>query len=185
MNYKHFITVLAWTALLPVAAALAHDGEDHSEAPVAPAASGSGPRIETQSELFELVGRVEHGVLTIWLDRFADNAPVKDARIEIEAGKTSGTAVASKDGTYTFKSPLFDKPGPMALTFTISAGEDDDLLAGELLMPTADEHDHAPAKTGMAAAFTPLRMALALAVLLLAVFGVRFALRARSHKEFK
>ncbi|PWF48883.1 hypothetical protein [Massilia glaciei] len=187
MNHKHLFAALACTLVLAAGPALAHDGEDHSEKPVAPAATGGAPRIEAHSELFELVGRVEHGVMTIHLDRYADNTPVTNARIEIESGKTSGVAVPNKDGTYSFKSPLFDKPAPLSLTFTVSAGGDDDLLAGDLVPAAGEEHDH-PQAAATWAGFTPLRIAGALALALLAALGAGLALRARRRntvKEYK
>ncbi|MES3024751.1 MAG: hypothetical protein V4857_24535 [Pseudomonadota bacterium] len=187
MNFKHFLTALACALVLPAGPALANDGEDHSEKPPVQAATGGGPRIEAHSELFELVGRVEHGVMTIYLDRFADNAPVTNARIEVESGKTSGVAVPNKDGSYSFKSALFDKPAPLSLTFTVSAGDDDDLLAGDLVLAAEGAHAHPDAKASWWSAPTPLRMGLTLAFILLVVFGVRFGLRAHrnSLKESK
>ena len=41
------------------------------------------PRIAVQSELYQLVGIFENGRLTLYLDRFSDNAPVTTGRIAV------------------------------------------------------------------------------------------------------
>ena len=38
------------------------------------------------SETFELVGVLSGKQITLYLDRFADNSPVRDAQIELEIG---------------------------------------------------------------------------------------------------
>ena len=123
--------------------AQAHGDEDHGAAP-ATVAIGGAPRIVTHSDLFELVGIVENGAMTVYLDRFADNSPVTDANIEVEVGAEKGVATANSNGTYRFTAKAFAKPSEMPVTFTISAGNDSDLLAGDLAV--ADEHTESAAK---------------------------------------
>ncbi len=121
------------TNLLP-GAARADAGHDHA----APAASGSPgasvPRLEAQSDLFEIVGVVQNGAMTLFLDRYATNDPVVGAKIDVEAGSIKGAAQANPDGTYTFKHAVLTQPGQLPVTFAIAAGADNDLLAGELLI---------------------------------------------------
>ena len=121
------------TSLLPIAAR-ADAGHDHA----APAASGTPganvPRVEAQSDLFEIVGVVQNGALTLFLDRYATNDPVVDAKIDIEAGSVKGAAQANPDGTYTFKHAVLTQPGQLPVTFAIAAGSDSDLLTGELVI---------------------------------------------------
>ena len=63
--------------------AIAGDGHDHGDA--APAATGTAlPRFAAVSETFELVGVLDGKQVTLYLDRFADNAPVRGAQIELE-----------------------------------------------------------------------------------------------------
>ena len=72
--------------------ALAGEGHDHGETPVA--ASGSAlPRFAATSDLFELVGVLNGKKLALYLDRTENNSPVKDARLELEIG---GAKVAVK-----------------------------------------------------------------------------------------
>lgn len=121
------------TSLLPIAAR-AHEGHDDA----APSASGmpgtNVPRVEAQSDLFEIVGVVQNGVMTLFLDRYATNDPVVDAKIDIEAGPLKGSAQATPEGTYTFRDAALTQPGQLPVTFAIVAGSDSDLLAGELVI---------------------------------------------------
>ena len=121
----------------------AHGDEDHHAAP-ASVAMGGAPRLVTHSDLFELVGIVENGAMTLYLDRYTDNSPVSDAKIEVEVGSEKGFATANSNGTYRFTAKAFAKPSEMPVTFTISAGNDNDLLAGDLVV--AEEHAEDTAK---------------------------------------
>jgi hypothetical protein len=121
-------------ASLPSIAARADAGHDHA-APAASGAAGVGiPRLEAQSDLFEIVGVVEGDGMKIFLDRYATNEPVSNATIDIEAGSMKGSAQANPDGTYTFKDAALTRPGVFPVTFTIISGSDSDLLAGELVI---------------------------------------------------
>ena len=119
---------------LPPTAVRADAGHDHG----APAAAGGAGinvrRIEAQSDLFELVGVVEGGAMKIFLDRYATNEPVSGAKIDIEGGPLRGTAQVNPDGTYTFMSAALAQLGQFPVTFTIAAGSDSDLLAGDLVI---------------------------------------------------
>ena len=112
--------LLLAVALLLSAPALAHEG--HDDAPAA-ANGPSQPRFTATSDLFELVGVVNGKQLTLYLDHAPTNAPVKDATLE----------QALPEGT----SPV---------TATVTAGNDSDLLAGELDlhadMPPEPDHAH-------------------------------------------
>ena len=106
-------------------------GHDHGDTP-AVAAGVALPRVTSHSDLFELVGVVDKGEMTIFLDRYATNEPVKDAKIEIEIGNIKGIAAVQADGSYLFKNDVLAKPGELAVSFTVLAGKDADLLAGDL-----------------------------------------------------
>ena len=75
------ITLIAFNFFTPAWAAGGHDHGD--EAPAA-ASSTVSPRISSHSDLFELVGVVENGEMKIYLDRYASNEPVTDAKIEVD-----------------------------------------------------------------------------------------------------
>jgi cobalt-zinc-cadmium efflux system membrane fusion protein len=143
---RALVTKLAfWLIASLGATAWAGAGHDHGEAP-AQSAGVASPRISSQSDVFELVAVLEKFQLVIYLDRFASNEPVTKATIEVEAGSSKGMALAQPDGTYVFKSPLFDKPGDIPMSFTVVDGKESDLLAGDLKIPDPHkdhaDHDH-------------------------------------------
>ena len=132
---------LATAFLSPVA--LASDDHDHGAAPAAPAAVAL-PRFATSSDLFELVGVVKDKQLTVYLDHFADNAPVKGARIDLEIG---GAKVALKElATGEFEGTLTKalQPGINPVTATVLAGQESDILAADM---DFHEEQHADAAT--------------------------------------
>jgi cobalt-zinc-cadmium efflux system membrane fusion protein len=133
-------TALALAIATAAAASFAGDGHDHGDAP-APAAGSASPRLSAHSDLFELVGVVDGGVMTLYLDRYASNEPVTGAKIEYEAGADKGIAQPQADGTYVIRLAALGKPGELPFSFTVSAGADTDLLAGDL--DIHDPHDHA------------------------------------------
>ena len=87
MRTTNTLATLGWAAWIALAAPLAWagDGHDHGEAPAATAGPAS-PRFTATSETFELVGVVNGKQLTLYLDRYADGSPVKDAKLELELG---------------------------------------------------------------------------------------------------
>lgn len=115
--------------------AWADAGHDHGDAPAAITGTAA-PRVTSHSDLFEVVGMVEGNEMKIYLDRYATNEPVTDAKIEVEVGSIKGIADAQADGSYSFKNDVFAKPGELAISFTVLAGKDADLLAGELKIGT-------------------------------------------------
>jgi len=127
-------------------AAWASPGHDHgNEAPAAAGGTAS-PRITSHSDLFELVGVVENSEMKIYLDRYASNEPVTDAKIEVEAGTAKGTALPQPDGSYSFKTELLGKPGTLSVNFLVVAGKDSDLLAGDLAIGDLHDDEHTDAK---------------------------------------
>ena len=122
--------------------AFAGPGHDHGPAAAAVAGTAS-PRVSAQSDLFELVGIVEGGELKIYLDRFATNEPVTDAKIEVDIGGKKSIATAQPDGSYSVKNDVFVKSAELALSFTVLQGQEADLLAGDLVVAApADDHAH-------------------------------------------
>jgi len=117
----------------------ASEGHDHGGAPAASAISAS-PRITLHSDLFELTGIVDSGQMTVYLDRYATNEPLAGANIAFESGSDKGLASPQADGTYLIKFEGLEKPGELHLSFTVTAGQDTDLLAGELTL--GDPHAH-------------------------------------------
>jgi hypothetical protein len=112
------VILLAMCATMSLQPTAGHSHEGHDDAtPVASAMPGTNiPRIEAQSELFEIIGVVQNGLMTLFLDRYATNEPVADA----------------------FRNAALNQPGQIPVTFTITAGRDSDLLAGDLVVGDPD-----------------------------------------------
>ena len=177
MNFQHTLAALFVVVFLVAQPAWAGEGHDHGDA--APAAAGQAlPRFTAESELFELVGVLSGKQITLYLDRFTDNSPVRDAQIELEIGGAKFKAQKQGDDEYEVVLAEAPKPGVLPVTATVTAGNDTDLLAGELdihEVAHADEaaHTHSWTEyTGWAAA--------GIAALALLVWGGRRALGARS-----
>ncbi len=125
----------AWVATsLLASAARAHEGHDDAASPMPMAPGGGIPRVEAYSDLFEIVGVVNNGVMTLFLDRYATNDPITNAKIDIELGAAKGSAQPNPDGTYTFKHAALSQPAQLPVTFAIAVGSDADLLTAELVI---------------------------------------------------
>ena len=131
---KRLFGMMLLLALLPVSG-FADEGHGGHGAPSSALPAALGPRFEAQSENFELVGVLEGGKLTLYLDRFDTNEPVTDAAIEIESGAFKATAQAGGEGVYTVPADTLTKPGQYPLVFTIRAANETDLLNGTLGVP--------------------------------------------------
>lgn len=124
---------------LSVTASWAGEGHDHDEAPVA-AGGPALPRFTAESELFELVGVVNGKQITLYLDRFADGSPVKDAKLELELGGVKVPVEPHAEGEFDVDLAQELKPGVISVAATVIAGDETDLLVGEL-----DLHEEAAA----------------------------------------
>lgn len=118
-------------------AALAHEGHDHTTPPAVAMPAASSPRISAHSELYELVGVLRGDRLVLFLDRYASNEPVTDAKIVVTiGGDEEVSAEPASDGDYSVASPRFAGQGPVELVFAVSAPSGDDLLIGTLELPS-------------------------------------------------
>jgi hypothetical protein len=142
MNLPHSLAALLVAAFLVAAPVRAGEGHDHGDA--APAAIGQAlPRFLAVSETFELVGVLSGKQITLYLDRFADNSPVRGAQIELEIGGAKFKAERQGDDEYEVVLPQVPKPGVLPVTATVTAGSEVDLLAGELDIHEAAHADEA------------------------------------------
>lgn len=148
MKNANLIALLAM--LMPALTGMAHEGHDHGAPPVA-ADVGWAPRASARSDDFDLVAAAQGPDLVLWLDRGQDNAPVTDARIEVEAGAWKGVAHPVGDGSYRVEAGGLARPGRHELLFTVQAGSAVDLLPAILKLPAA-EADRAAAPASRATA---------------------------------
>ena len=179
MNFPNLPAALCAAAILASSPAWAGPGHDHGDA--APAAVGQAlPRFSAVSETFELVGVLSGKQITLYLDRFADNSPVRGAQIELEIGGAKFKAEKHGDDDYEVVLPEAPKAGVLPVTATVTAGNEADLLAGELDLHEAahtEEAAHAHSWTeyaGWAAA--------GIAALALLGWGGRRVMNARSAR---
>lgn len=113
------------------APASAHEGHDHGPPPP-PLPTTVKPRVAVHSDAYELVAIANGQQLIIYLDRYATNVPVADARIEIMTGSATFSASPQPDSTYRVNIPGIEKPGKHELVFNVQHREGDDLLPGWL-----------------------------------------------------
>lgn len=126
------ILLAALAFALPVhAGGDSSDGHTH-EAPEAPITTPTAPRAAAATEEFELVATLEGRTLTLYLDRFATNAPVVKARIEVESGTLKAVATELSPGVYSLPAEPLSQPGKHALTISVQAGEVADLMTATL-----------------------------------------------------
>jgi hypothetical protein len=158
-------------------------GGDHDKAPAAAPAAAT-PRFAAESEAFELVGVLESGSrLRLWLDRWSDNEPVRDARIELEVGTSKVVATPASDGVgyaATLPAPLADGVHP--ITVQVSVGTESDLLASEIDVhadePTARAASSSAPWLASLTAIAPRTIG-ALGAVIAAAIAALFILRAR------
>ena len=109
--------------------------------------SDTGPRIETFTESFELVGHLQDGEFSMLIDRYETNEPVLNGKLEVELNGLKATARFHADhGDYAIDDANFlkglAKPGKHSLIFTLTAAEESDLLEGTLEVRANDEEAH-------------------------------------------
>ncbi len=172
------IVVVATVALLAVtSAAFGHGGEDHGAPP--PAISQDvAPRAQAATEEFEVVAALEGKQLVVYVDRFASNEPVANAKVEVEGAGLKGLASQSAPGTYVINLAAAMPPAKHALTISIEAGDTADLLTTTLdtSLPAAiDVQEHGWSK----------RIVWSLAALLLLAAGALLIVRRRKTKGIR
>ncbi len=162
------------SVLLALSPAQAHEGHVHAdEAQAAPATVA--PRFAARTDAFELVGVLTGGEIWLYVDRADNNAPVDQAEIELESGAFKARAQRSAPAVYRLKAGPLANAGKHAVTISVSAGEDADLLVASF--------DNAPAAAAAAgpAASDPRRFWILGAALLLAAGGGGWLLRRRRN----
>jgi hypothetical protein len=79
------------------------------------------PRATARSEEFEAVAVLEDEKLVLYLDRFASNAPVIGAKVDIEGDGLKGVATETLPGVYVMDAVSL-APAQQSLTISIEAG---------------------------------------------------------------
>ena len=147
---KQIATImLILTLALPALASPGAHGPngEHLDGPAASLAASNVPRVETFSELYELVGHLSGGELSILIDRYDTNEPVLNGKLELQYKGLKAQAKFHADlGDYAIDDEKMLKalaaPGKHALLFTFVAGGDSDLLEGMLEVPAVVHTEH-------------------------------------------
>lgn len=142
---KIFLIYLVTSAAIASPGAHGPNGE-HLDAPGGHVHSDAGARIETFTEAFEMVGHLQDGELSVLIDRYDTNEPVLNGKLEVEFNGMKAAAKFHADhGDYAIDDENFlnalAKPGKHALLFTLTAGDDSDLLEGMLEVKPGDGAD--------------------------------------------
>ncbi|MBP0463904.1 efflux RND transporter periplasmic adaptor subunit [Roseomonas sp. PWR1] len=129
---RHAVLALL-AVVLCLRPAAAHEGHDHGAVPE-PVATAL-PRAEAHSDLFEIVAILQPGgALTLTLDRYADNSPL-DGSVTLTLDGQEVAAERQGIGLFVARHPLLERPGRLDLVFTVTAGEEMDLLTATLEVP--------------------------------------------------
>ena len=124
---------------------------EHLDSPKTDNPTQAGLRIEANSDIFELVGTLAGGELSIFIDRFVTNEPLLQAQVEVESGALKAQAkFRAEIGDYKIDDPAMlqklSTPGEHPLVITVIAGKDSDLLDAVFLVPASlavdDHHFH-------------------------------------------
>ncbi|WP_345061506.1 hypothetical protein [Acidovorax lacteus] len=143
---KRFLCGLTFAfSLVSAQAGPGHD-HDHEHEPAALAATPALPRFTASSPVLELVGVVEGTRLTLYLDRYADNAPVTDAQWALEVGGQALNVMPSPQGYFTAELSAPLQPGLTPVLATVTTGSLTDLLAADI-----DIHEQAHGLDGHSA----------------------------------
>ena len=112
-------------------AAFGHGGEDHGAPPPA-IGQDVAPRAAAATEDFEVVAALEGRHLVVYVDRFASNEPVANAKVEVDGAGLKGLAAEAAPGTYVMDLAATLPPAKHALTISIEAADSADLLTATL-----------------------------------------------------
>lgn len=148
--------MLSWLRVALGAAALAfmagaaplsaHEGHDNASSSSLPLPALA-PRAEAASDLFELVAIAQGGELALYVDRFASNAPVEDAAIEVETPAGLKAAQPRPGEPYRLAAPWSVNPGSYDLIVSVAKDGVADVLPLRLVVPPANANGASAAAT--------------------------------------
>lgn len=134
MKHVRMIFLVTLVALpLPIwAGGDSSDGHSHAAPEPVPVNQSVTPRAVAATEEFEVVAALEGKKLVVFVDRFASNEPVAQAKVEIEGAGLKGVASETTPGTYVLEIATIIPQAKHPLTISIEAGDTVDLLSATL-----------------------------------------------------
>jgi len=129
--------LLAVTLAL-ISPAFAHEGHDHGS-PIVEVPTTNQPRATAVSEDYEIVAVLKGDALIIYVDRFADNSPVTQARLAVTIGSSDLEPELMPDGVFKLRANELLLPGKHELVFSIQEASKSDLLITSLEVPGAPQ----------------------------------------------
>lgn len=133
MHVRMFFLVTLVALPLPIlAGGDSSDGHSHATPAPIPVSQSVTPRAVTATEEFEVVAALEGKKLWIYVDRFDNNEPVVNAKVEIEGAGLKGVASETTPGTYLLDVATPLQPAKHPLTISVEAGDSVDLLSATL-----------------------------------------------------
>jgi membrane fusion protein, heavy metal efflux system len=138
MIFRSFMALFAASILVSVQSpSYAHGDEDHGAAIVASVPGGATPRIEARTTNIELVAVVDADDMTVWIDRWADNAPIANANVNVTIDGQSKTAKFA-NGVYTVSDARLATAGAHQVAFLVTRAGVIESLSAELRIPERD-----------------------------------------------
>lgn len=139
--------------ILSVVVSFAHEGHEHGDAEKSAVVSSAYPRVTARSELYEIVGILKEGQLSIFIDDAVTNEPISDAALQVTVGDSvASDAKPTPTGGYSVALADSKRTGSVEVIFSVSAKRGDDLLVDSLTLPQAAtapaKHEHAWLSTG-------------------------------------
>lgn len=132
-HVRMFILVTLIAFPLPIfAGGDSSDGHSHAPTAPVPVSQSVTPRAVAATEEFEVVAILEGKKLLVYVDRFASNEPVAQAKVEIEGAGLKGIASETTPGTYVLEIATAIPQAKHPLTISIEAGDTVDLLSATL-----------------------------------------------------
>ncbi len=98
-------------------------------------------RVEARSNGLLAVGVVSADRMTIHVSRLSDNAPVRDAAVNVVLRGITHPATAQTDGSYTLQTADLTLPGAAAVEFHVAEGRLHESLRGTLDVAAAGQTD--------------------------------------------
>ncbi|MEZ5764875.1 MAG: efflux RND transporter periplasmic adaptor subunit [Xanthobacteraceae bacterium] len=132
------LCVLAMLSALFTSFTYAHEGHDHGPAPSSPSAATL-ERGEAHSEKIEVVATLDGDTLRIFIDRYATNAPVDGATVDVETSAGPAKAEALGGGMYRLTGVPLPEEGPVNLIVSVALDGEVDLFPIEIVRTPPSE----------------------------------------------